>query len=235
VLRRTATIIAAVIIGLGFNMTLPKGAMAQTRMQCPAMSAPTYTLSVDNRPVRIIDNADQNQMRQLFSQHNPNSAAGLANHHTIGGLHHGEITLRTQFNLLQASRDNDACLGLKSLDMTLVYDPVIYISRDRPPGSCEYNAAIEHEYKHQNTDLAVIRESMPMLRAAAQRAIAGLRNPQQIQTSDLAQAREQIQQQVAAQLDREMDRIEKKRNLRQAMVDTPAEYQRVANQCPNSR
>ena len=57
----------------------------------------------------------------------------------------------------------------------------------------------------------------------------------QTQTSQLAQAREQLQQQITDQLNLEMDRIEKQRNQRQALIDTPAEYQRVASICPSRR
>ncbi len=226
-------VIAATIIL--FILALAPEAQAQPRIQCPTMDAPIFNLNVDNRPVRIIPNADQNRMRQLYTQHNPGRAAGLTSHHSIGGLHHGEITLRTQFNILQATQGAAACLGLQSLDMTLVYDPIIYISSDRPRGSCEYNAALEHEYKHHNTDLLVLRQAVPLLRAAAQRSISSLRLPLQTQTSQLAQAREQLQQQITDQLNLEMDRIEKQRNQRQALIDTPAEYQRVASICPPRR
>ena len=201
------------------------------RTTCPAMPTPSFTLDTRNVPVRLVEGASQETMKTLFQENNPTGAMSLSQHQTIGGLHSGEIQLRTEFQMLQASLGGRACLGLKELVITLGYEPVIYISEARPRGTCEYDAAIEHEYKHLNTDLAILREAIPRLRTAAQRSLNQLPPPRPMPEGNLTTAREQLQARITAVLDREMTTIETERNRRQALIDTPAEYQRVANQC----
>ena len=51
---------------------------------------------------------------------------------------------------------------------------VIYIVRERHPGSCPYESVLAHERKHQATDEAVLVEHLPRLRRAAEDAAAAL-------------------------------------------------------------
>ena len=231
--RQTLSMILAALV---LSVTPVGDAPAQSfRNGCPAMPAPTYTLQIQNVPVRLVENADQATMRSLFSQYNPPGSASLTQHQNIGGLHHGEIRLRTEFHMLQTTQGGRACLGLKELALTLGYEPVIYIARERPRGSCSFDAAIEHEYKHLNTDLAILREATPRIRAAAQRSLQQLTRPRPMPERNLDNARDQLQARLTAILNQEMSTIEAERNRRQALIDTPAEYRRVAQQCAGRR
>ncbi|MEO0391789.1 MAG: hypothetical protein AAF213_00925 [Pseudomonadota bacterium] len=228
---RPALIVTALASLLGFALSAFASPADAFGTQCPDMPAPTYTLAIENQPVRLVENASPDKLKSLFTEHNPTGAASLSHHQSIGGLHHGEIRLRSEFHMLQATQGGRACLGLKQLALTLGYEPVIYISKDRPRGTCAFDAAVEHEYKHLNTDLAILREATPRIRAAAQRSLNGMARPRPMAEAELADARSALQARITAVIDREMSLIEQERNRRQAQIDTPEEYQRVADQC----
>lgn len=213
-------------------------AQSQAPFACPAMPAATYTLAIDNRDVEIIESAGPAELRGLYDRHNrPNGHYGnsLADNSdtVIGGLHHGELRLRSEIKMLQASRSDSAmaCLGVQVLELSLIYTPVIYISRTKPRGSCEYNAALEHEYKHLATDLRILRDWVPSLRDAARRGLDRVSQPMFIEARELARARDNIQGLVTQPLDTVMDQIELERDRQQRAIDTPEEYERVARQC----
>ncbi|MBV6631701.1 MAG: hypothetical protein KI792_01565 [Alphaproteobacteria bacterium] len=214
-------------------------AKAQGTFTCPETPAATYTLAIDSQDVQIIENAGPEQLRGLYDQHNRahghyGSSPADNQHAVIGGLHHGELRLRSEIKMLQATRSDSsmACLGVQVLELSLVYKPVIYISRTKPRGSCEYQAALQHEYKHLTTDLRILRDWVPSLRDAAKAGLDKVAQPMRVRATDLARARDDIQRRVVAPLDRVMDQVEAERDRQQSAIDTPEEYERVARQCP---
>ncbi|MEM6902024.1 MAG: hypothetical protein AAF556_02135 [Pseudomonadota bacterium] len=228
---------------LAANMASAQALQDRQRQQpftCPEMPAATYTLAIDSQDVEIIETAGPAQLRGLFDQHNragghygSSSPAGYADA-VIGGLHHGELRLRSEIKMLQATRSDTtmACLGVQVLELSLIYDPTIYISRTKPRGTCEYDAALQHEYKHLTTDLEILRDWVPRLRDAARAGLDRVAEPMLVRASGLTQSRDRIQQLVTAPLDKAMDQLEMERERRQTAIDTPEEYERVARQCP---
>jgi len=106
---------------------------------------------------------------------------------------------------------------------------VIYIIRERRPGTCAYESVLGHEREHQEIDDAVIDEYRPHLRAAAAAAIDAL--PAAALTGSGPGAAERLGAPISAALERAFDALKREREARQRAVDTPGEYRRVNAAC----
>lgn len=106
---------------------------------------------------------------------------------------------------------------------------VVYVIRERRPGTCAYEIVLRHERAHQAIDDAVIEEYRPRLRAAAAAAIEAL--PAAALTAYGAGAAEQLGTPISAALERTFDALKHEREVRQKAVDTPGEYRRVNAAC----
>jgi hypothetical protein len=198
---------------------------------CPKADPPTYELTQDFVPVKVINNTAPDALRSLYNKHNQSALSG---NQEVGGLHYGQLQLRSSLNMLTASDPAVpmACLALKQLNLTLRYEPVIYISRNKAPGSCAYKAALEHEYKHLEADYAVLRTYIPRIRSAAQVALNRLGGMRQMRLSELERGQDAMTAEISRMIDDMVAGIQRDRDRRQALIDTPQEYQRVAALCP---
>jgi len=106
---------------------------------------------------------------------------------------------------------------------------VIYIIRERRPGTCAYESVLAHEREHQEIDDAVIEEYRPRLRAAAAAAIEAL--PAVALAASGPGAAERLGAPISAALERTVDALKREREARQRRVDTPREYRRVNAAC----
>jgi hypothetical protein len=87
---------------------------------------------------------------------------------------------------------------------------MIYILRDRHPGSCPYESALAHERRHQAADEAALAEHRTAPSASGRRHCREL---ERARRAALAKARAE----------------------RHAAIDTPAEYRRAPAVCGQTR
>ncbi len=124
----------------------------------------------------------------------------------------------------------EACRWIAKVVVTLsMPSRVIYIVRERRPGTCAYESVLVHEHEHQATDDAVIEEYRPRLRAAVADAIQAL--PAAALTASGPGAVERLVTPVSTALERTFDALKRGREARQKAVDTPEEYRRINAAC----
>ncbi len=158
-----------------------------------------------------------------------------------GKAHHGGRTLGLYTSKLKAglrvgikSHDSadETCRWIEGVRVELrLTDRIIYVIRERKPGTCGYEVVLEHERKHEAVDDAVLREHIPRLRAAVERAIAGLPEPRPVPRRQGATVDKQMFAAVEKALDRAVAELQRDLARRQNAIDTPAEYQRVGAAC----
>lgn len=128
-------------------------------------------------------------------------------------------------------RRDAACRWVDEVTVTIAMPSrVIYITRERHPGSCPYDSVLAHERKHQAADEAVVSEYRPRLKRAAEEAVAA-RAATPVSDGDGAAAQARLTAPIDAALKHGFALLAKARAERQAAIDTPAEYNRVRAAC----
>jgi hypothetical protein len=147
------------------------------------------------------------------------------------GLYRGDLVSEFESRLVIERQGDEACMRLESVELRVAM-PVrtIYVLRERRPGTCEYNAVLEHERKHQAADDAVIGDHIPrlqrLMQAAAQRVSA-----QRIRPGEEKAAQQRLDNELKAALNQASKTLEQERSARQLAIDTPQEYARVTAAC----
>ncbi len=142
------------------------------------------------------------------------------------------VGLSVRFGLRQTSRE--LCLWVTGAVANITLQTRdIFIGNEFLRGSCEYRAILDHELRHARTDDAVIRAHLPRIQETLRQAIiqAGVIGP--VPQDEQIAARRSLETAVANGLRAAVARLNEDRKARQAKVDTPEEYQRVAEICPS--
>ena len=111
-----------------------------------------------------------------------------------------------------------------SLRLTLAFKPTtLYVAREHPAGSCEFDITMDHEKKHIGVYQAYLDKLALDVRDELREQLGD-----RIQYFDTAEAGEtRIRQSAAAILQPYLERGAQESARRQALVDTPEEYFRL--------
>jgi hypothetical protein len=200
---------------------LAAGGAAASGLDCAA--SPARIATTRSMPPPTIDNSlTQPQLQLLAAHRHPGRALGLYRANVNG---HFEARIEIRWD------DSEACLWVGGIALRIeAVDRRIWVIRERRPGTCEYEAVLEHERKHQQVDEAVAEAFVPTLEAALAKRSAALgvvRVPRE--------GREAAQRRLLAAIDEtfqaEMAAMQEERERRQEAVDTPTEYRRIGAAC----
>lgn len=193
---------------------------AQAAISCPPSPAAVEVVGAIDPP-RIDNTVPQPALQRIAGQRRAGRALGL---YTARLEAHWTIALGHR------EEGGESCRWIDRVVVTLsMPSRVIYIIRERRPGSCAYTSVLAHEREHQATDAAVIEAYRPRLRAAVADAIQSL--PAATLTASGPGAAEQLAAPISAALARAFGALKREREARQKQVDTPAEYRRVNAAC----
>jgi len=201
-------------------------------LQCPAPAPPRVVLDRQEDPVRFDFGRNRADLNQMGARILAASRAGSTAY--VGGLTNGVIAsnMSTQLQTLTSS-DGVACIWVGQINITLRYQPTVYISREFVPGSCYHTAVINHEAKHVATDQALLADFGPQLQQGIQAEVAqiGLRGP--MPTAQLEAVSRDLQNVMEKRLNILMNQFSTLRETRQMQIDTPQEYAHVQRLCQN--
>lgn len=125
------------------------------------------------------------------------------------------------------------CLSAEKVELSLNYNPIVYIASEYRPGTCRYREIMLHEARHVNTDIITFREYLPKLQAEMQQAASGLRVMGPLAPHEILPARDKTVDTLKAALGASVDRIAAVLHQRQQAIDTREEYLRTSRACPN--
>ncbi|NTV09227.1 MAG: hypothetical protein HGA47_00425 [Zoogloea sp.] len=111
--------------------------------------------------------------------------------------------------------------------VTLVYSPMkVFVGREFPPGTCAYQAILEHEMRHVRTNQEHLVEVEKTVNQALARRFTG--QPFYARRGEAQGAIEdEMKNQWLPWLQAELKKVEAK----QALIDTPEEYRRLGLSC----
>ena len=198
-------------------------ARAATPRDCPA-SKPEVTLSI-RLPEPTIDNSlPQPRLQEL-------SGKAYHNGHTLG-LYRMELQYGIEAVVMAQQSSAGLCQWIERVTVRMVLSPrQIYVVRDRRPGTCPYEAVLEHERKHKAIDDEVFRADAPRLQRALEAAIAHLPPERPVPAADAVDAKTRLVAPLKQVFQAAVDAVMAERNARQEHLDNPGEYKRVGAAC----
>ena len=144
--------------------------------------------------------------------------------HTIGLYRQlTRAVVRVEGELLEFG--SAALLRATRASLDISTDHHIYVGAEFPPGSCQYEAALEHERMHEQIHVQAIESLLPELERRVREGLRAMpsdpRIPLRRQLADAAQRAGNLVSQLIAEHTR----------AQHAAFDSPAEYERVQAAC----
>lgn len=139
-----------------------------------------------------------------------------------------------QFSTETAPAIQKACLYVSQINIDITLDPTIYIAREYPPGSCHYNAVLEHEQKHSKVDRYIVNKYSNIIIKALHNTFKTIGYAQgPVDTAQLVPVQKRMEAYIKAVIDQFSQNMNKERKMLQQQIDSLAEYQRVDAMCPD--
>jgi len=153
---------------------------------------------------------------------------------TILGLAGGplEIATRGVFSILGDTKGK-ACVKIKNLEVLLWAKPVVVIASNFPKGSCEYKQVFAHEQQHIRITRRFIKEYAPKLREEVKDIISTSRHQILTRQDNIEEAQVELQDPILSRINQYFNSVMPVLQSRQAAIDTPEEYAKVAAKCDN--
>jgi hypothetical protein len=114
--------------------------------------------------------------------------------------------------------------------VTLSTAPVIYLVANR--GQCLLAQGLEHERRHVTVNQSLVGRYGPVFREWVNSMTAAISQDQHPPTADPQQLRSRIEEKVNAIISVTSDRMYADWKTDQQAVDSPEEYRRIRNACP---
>ncbi len=148
------------------------------------------------------------------------------------GLASGEtgFTMQAKFTAASIGRKR-YCLSLEELRVKLVAKPKIYVAKNFPRGSCEYNAILKHEKQHVKITKKTLKDHTSKYRRYIEKNMDQVAKSAIVTIGDITEQKEKLNDEVTHFLQIYMDTVYEDMARRQAEIDTPEEYARIHDKC----
>jgi hypothetical protein len=149
-------------------------------------------------------------------------------HRTIG-LTLANFGHRSTFEVkgLEDRRGGRACVRPQVSVELFVKPLTVYVAREYSGDPCKVRVIREHEERHVEVYAAFAQEAAQLLRTDLQRVVGA----QPYFADDVQEAQREVDRRVGAALDGFMREAQRTLAERQALIDTPEEYERVRSSC----
>ena len=152
--------------------------------------------------------------------------------HTVLGLAGGPIGTRfeAKFSVMEVGH-HIYCLNVMRIDAVFFAKPQIHIASNFARGSCEYNEVLIHEQQHVNILQQFFNEYSNYYGGVLRDVGHDLPKFNPVKLQNIEEQKRLIIKQIEQELYAYMDEITEILAERQAEIDTPEEYARVASRC----
>lgn len=220
-------------IAMAGLLTLASGApQPANAISCEQLKQVRVSVNPSSERVEYDFTKSRNELQALEIDTISPFAEGKVTH--VNGAMSGTIQIETQVQYQTETyrQLGMVCVYVDTLQVTIHYDPTIYITRDYKPGTCEHNAVMEHEKKHLKVDELMITKYAESIDRALRNDIRkeGFRfGP--FTTKETPQFLEDLKTHYVDLVEQEQKKLSAQRLKRQQSIDTLAEYERVAAIC----
>lgn len=224
------------MFGLEYIMAGHLLTLAGYQIECTMKQAPEITVRAKGLETEIDTSKsirDLNAFKPSIDTKSP-YGEGVETH--IEGMMHGQIGLRGgyMFATETYSELGKVCMYVSNVEVIFEVDPKIYIAREYTPGSCHYNAVLEHERKHVKVDRMIVNKYTNIVVKAVNntlKKVGYVHGPYDV--SQLPALQKQIGGIVDSVIEQFYKNMNAERKALQQQVDSLEEYRRVDSMCPD--
>lgn len=147
--------------------------LAADPVTCTVPRAPTVTILPTTDPLRY----DNSRSVATLNHMKTNTISPYGKHveQLMFGLHSGQVRISAKARLTSQTYGEGpealGCMSYDTIEIRINLSPVIYIVKEFPPGSCAYNAVLEHEKKHARVDRWIANKYAKRIGQAVQDAV----------------------------------------------------------------
>ena len=132
----------------------------------------------------------------------------------------------------QVGTDGSVCVIPTKINLYIGFsDPVIYISKELQPGSCEYNVVKRHEQTHQQINKTALDYFLPLFRDALTKIIAAVPPEQVNHISQIDNATSRLTAEYNRRLSPLIEVFKEELLLEQSKLDNRDNYLHEKNLC----
>lgn len=215
------------------HAALSTGYILASLLSCDPVVDPPVTLDFQNKPPLVDNSRTPQQMQSLRTGATSPDYGGEFEH--VQGVKDGkyQFSFSLDFEKTEWFMIGKACVQPAALHLTLTYTPVIYISKDIAPGTCDYNVTLEHEMRHVKVDVDTLGEFIPSIKTMAAAAMALHQSREPVAQENVEIVQNNLSREITALIDSASAKLQATRTLRQQAVDSREEYIRLSNACPH--
>lgn len=207
--------------------------LASSPVQCSVLDAPHIKITPTTQEVHYDFSLSAAELGR--KQVDTISPYGANVDQISGGLREDEprIEMKMEWGLLEYPHEDVACMWYKSVNIKIILQPTIYVSKEFARDRTCKNAILEHEHKHIEVDHLVINKFSQEIGAAVQKAVneAGAVGPfRRHQAEDVQQS---LKRHIESAVDSQMLVLRKDMAELQQEVDSLEEYQKISKICRN--
>jgi hypothetical protein len=212
--------------------SVPAGYMLAGLLSCSPQTPPSVAVQFRNNPPGIVNSEPaESLMRLKDGTISPDYGREFS---VTGGLTYSNIQTTFDMNFTSSVWPvvNRACLWANNINITVTYTPTVYVASNYRPGSCRYQATLEHEMRHVAADVAFLGELLPYMKEMAEMSVAPWKGAGPVGKETLEAEQAALSKQFGDALEKISDGQQGIRVLRQRQIDTRAEYDRLSTACP---
>ncbi len=155
---------------------------------------------------------------------------------TVEGLARGGVGVMTASQFVGVPYDRYGiyyCPYVKKLIVDVHYNTQIFVASQYKQGTCDFNAVLEHEHKHHATNVQAVNEIMAKLKEDLPGIIAYMEK-RYVGRQEMGKGFGSLSEGLDDALKIYSEYMFKEMTKRNALIDTPEEYERVDGLCPET-
>jgi len=149
----------------------------------------------------------------------------------VAGLTVASIAVDSEIRIANTrSSTGQVCAWPSVVTITLSTHPTVYVSSQH--GACHVRAATEHEMQHVAIDREMVERYVGIFRRRIGRMVDAIGIVGPAPEANLSSVRHRIEEKINAVIAITSDELTEERVARQHGLDSPTEYHRLAEACP---
>lgn len=204
---------------------------------CPVESAPKVEAHFASEPVFYSEDHSAATLRKSMAKDKESTLATDRRAVVLGVTTSvTDSNFRVSFKTLTDASGNQ-CLYVDKAIFWVTYRPAVFISNEILDMPCSLQVTRAHEAEHVRIDMQAIQEYLPRIQVDMMMYLRGLgyQGFGPYKQSETAQHQQRIMKEIVAASVPMTERLREARRLRQGEIDTPENYKREAEKCPQER
>ena len=209
--------------------------LAQNTLECKTKAAPRVRVSASTKDVRYNFKKTKNQL--AATEIDTISPYAHDQETFVGGLMNGQIEVKTNVKLgweaYPSVKKN--CYWYDEVNLHMEIDPIVFVAKEFPRGTCEHKEILKHEQKHVGVDRIIVKKYRKMMEQYLNQIVKKVPVYGPESTARAPMTRKKMSDYIEAAVTKVSDKMYAERRVRQQSIDSHEEYERVAAACRDSK